>query len=303
MQSIIENYGDVLAMQKYEENTGVQVDFKMLGDTSFDEQLNLLISSEDLPDLVQSGMGGYTIKLSAAISDDVRMDIAPLLPEYAPDYYAIIENDDEFAANVYNDDGTTSVFYGVGIPVVDAGMYVRGDWIDALGLEESETISDLTEIMRQFKNNYGSTMGVLVNSELSCGLEAAFNTVVSGFSTLSFQLTAPSSDTVVAGVASDGYFDYLTYLRELYQEGLINDSFTGLSKKLGTYNSAYWNGTTGTWNEGNRCIDPQEYSNSADPNYRPKAIKMVTTDDGEGTHGGWPWLYSWSRPDLCNSKV
>lgn len=93
MQSIIENYGDVLAMQRYMEDTGVQVEFQMLGDMVFDEQLNLLISAEDLPDLVQGGMAGYGMKLSAAIDDEVLMDIAPLLPEYAPDYYAYIQQD------------------------------------------------------------------------------------------------------------------------------------------------------------------------------------------------------------------
>lgn len=284
MQSIIENYGDVLAMQRYMEDTGVQVEFQMLGDMVFDEQLNLLISAEDLPDLVQGGMAGYGMKLSAAIDDEVLMDIAPLLPEYAPDYYAYIQQDKAFAENAFNDNGTTSVFNGVGIPMVDSGLYVRGDWMDALNLEDPKTISDLTEIMRQFKSNYGSTMGVLVTTELSSGLEAVFNTTVNGFSGLSLQLTEPGSGEVIAGIASQQYFEYLTYLRDLYGEGLINDDFTLCSKMLGTYNTTYWNGTTGIWNEGNRCIDPQEYSNSADPNYRPRAIPFPTTDDGEGTH-------------------
>lgn len=284
MQSIIENYGDVLAMQKYMEDTGVQVNFKMLGDAVFDEQLNLLISSGDLPDMVQGGMAGYGIKLSAAIEDEVLMDIAPLLPEYAPDYYAHIRDDQSFRENVLNDNDTTSMFAGVGIPVIDAGLFVRGDWMDELKLEEPETVSDLHEIMKQFQSKYGSTMGILITSELSSGLEAAFNTTQNGLSALSMQLTAPDSGEVVSGIASEGYFDYLTFLRTLYSEGLINGDFTGISKMLGTYNSTYWNGTTGVWNEGNRCVDPAEYSNSADPNYQPRPIKMVKTDDGEGTH-------------------
>ncbi len=256
----------------------------MLGDAVFDEQLNLLIASNDLPDLIQGGMAGYAIKLSAAIQDDVLMDIAPLLEEYAPDYYAVLQADETLAENVYNDDGTTSVFVGVGIPVVDSGLYLRGDWLEDLGLEVPTTISELTDVMRRFQNAFGTTLTLLVNSELSSGLEATFNTVVSGFDSLEFQLTGPDSGEVIAGVASDGYFEYLTYLRELYEEGLINDSFTGISKMLGTYNSSYWNGTCGVWNEGNRCVDPAEYSNSADPNYTPMAIANVTTDDGETTH-------------------
>lgn len=284
MQSIVENFGDVKAMQKYMDDTGVQVDFKMLGDASFDEQLNLLITSGDLPDLVQSGMAGYGIKLSAAIEDEVLMDIMPYLPEYAPDYYKYIREDQDFRENVLNDDGTTSVFNGIGIPVVDSGLFVRGDWMDELNLDEPETVSDLHEIMKKFKDAYGSTMGILVTSELSSGLEAAFNTTQSGLSALSIQLTGPNSGEVIAAAASDNYFEYLSFLRELYSEGLINDDFTGCSKMLNTYNSTYWNGESGIWQEGNRCVDPAEYSNSAAPDYQPRPIKMVTTDDGEGTH-------------------
>lgn len=284
MQNLISSFGEEMAMQQYMEDTGVQVEFQMLGDSVFDDQLNLLIAADDLPDMIQGGMAGYGIKLSAAIEDEVLMDILPLLPEFAPDYYQYIANDKTFAENVLNDDGTTSMFAGVGIPVIDSGLYVRGDWMDALGLEEPETISDLTEIMRAFKSEYGTKMTLLVTDELSSGLETAFNTTANGFSALSMQLTAPDSGKVIAGIASEGYFDYLTFLRQLYAEGLINDDFTSTSKMLGTYNSTYWTGSCGVWNEGNRCIDPAEYSNSADPNYQPRAIKMVTTDDGEGTH-------------------
>lgn len=284
MQNLISDFSEVLAMQQYMEDTGVAVEFNMLGDSVFDDQLNLLIAADDLPDMIQGGMAGYGIKLSAAIEDEVLMDILPLLPEFAPDYYQYIANDSTFAENVTNDDGTTSLFAGVGIPVIDAGLYVRGDWMDELGLEEPETISDLTDILRTFKSERGTTMTLLVTDELSSGLETAFNTTANGFSALSMQLTAPDSGEVIAGIASDGYFNYLTYLRQLYAEGLINDDFTNTSKMLGTYNSTYWTGSCGVWNEGNRCIDPAEYSNSSDPDYQPRAIKMVTTDDGEGTH-------------------
>lgn len=283
MQSMTDDFGKVLAMQQYMEDTGVQVEFTMLGDMVFDEQINLLITSDELPDLIQGGMGSYSAKLQTAVQEDILMDIAPLLEQYAPDYYAIIQNDKNFAENIYNDDGTTSLFCGVGIPVVDAGMYVRGDWMDALNLSDPETISDLTEILRQFRSNYGTTMTLLVNSDLSSGLQNTFNTVVMDFNSLEFQLTAPDSGEVVAGLASDGYFEYLSYLRSLYAEGLIDDSFPSISKMMGTYNGTYWGGVCGVWNEGNRCSDPMDY-NSTDPNYLPRPIKNVTTDDGEGTH-------------------
>lgn len=283
MQAICDDFSEVLAIQQYMEDTGVHLEFKMLGDTVFDEQINLLVTADELPDLVQGGMGSYSSKLTTAVQEGILMDIAPLLETCAPDYYAIIQSDENFAENIYNDDGTTSLFRGVGIPVVDTGMFIRGDWMDALNLSEPETVSDLTEILRQFKNNYGTKMSILVNADLHSGLENTFNAVVMNFDSLEFQLTAPNSGKVVAGLASDGYFDYLTYLRSLYAEGLIDDSYPSISKRLNTYNSTYWGGDCGVWNEGNRCADPME-ANTSDPNYIARPIKNVTTDDGEITH-------------------
>lgn len=288
MQNIIESFDEVLAMQVYMEKTGVDVTFQMLGDTVFSEQLNLLISADDLPDMIQGSMAGYASKLELAIEDEVLADIVPYLEQYAPDYYALLQNDEAFAEQIYNSNGTTSVFNGYGLPTVDSGMYVRGDWMDALGLETPTTLSELTDVLRAFHSEYGTKLTLLTNSNISTGLESTFNTTASGFEGLTFQLTAPDSGVVVAGIASQGYRDYLDYMKEIYAEGLIDDSFISTSKQLNTYNQCYWNGDCGVWNEGNRCADPAEYSNAKDAAYQPRPIARVTLDDGTPSYVSGP---------------
>lgn len=284
MQRAIENFDQVLAMQVYMEKTGVDIEFQMLGDTVFTEQLNLLITSGDIPDMIQGSMAGYASKLETAIEDEVLIDITPYLPDYAPDYWALLDSDETFYEAVMNSNYTTSVFNGYGLPILDTGLIVRGDWMDALGLEDPKTLSELTDILYAMHDAYGTTTTLLTNSALSTGLEAIFNTTANGFDALGFQLTMPGSTTVVAGLASEGYRDYLKYIHDLYADGLINDDFLNISKQLNTYNSCYWNGDCGVWSEGNRCVDPAEFTNSSDPNYLPRAIVRPTLDDGTGTH-------------------
>ena len=51
--------------------------------------------------------------------------------------------------------------------------------------------------------------------------EYGLNFSAQGFKMLSFQLKEPVSTEVIAGVATEEYVDYLEYLHDLYEEGLI----------------------------------------------------------------------------------
>ena len=51
--------------------------------------------------------------------------------------------------------------------------------------------------------------------------EYGLNFSAQGFKMLSFQLKEPGSTEVIAGVATEEYVDYLEYLHDLYEEGLI----------------------------------------------------------------------------------
>lgn len=53
--------------------------------------------------------------------------------------------------------------------------------------------------------------------------EYGLNFSAQGFKMLSFQLKEPGSTEVIAGVATEEYVDYLEYLHDLYEEGLITD--------------------------------------------------------------------------------
>ena len=61
------------------------------------------------------------------------------------------------------------------------------------------------------------------STEEASAAEYGFNFSAQGFKMLSFQLTEPGSDEVVAGVATEAYVEYLEYLHDLYEEGLITD--------------------------------------------------------------------------------
>lgn len=61
------------------------------------------------------------------------------------------------------------------------------------------------------------------STEEASAAEYGFNFSAQGFKMLSFQLKEPGSTEVIAGVATEEYVDYLEYLHDLYEEGLITD--------------------------------------------------------------------------------
>ncbi len=265
--------------------TGVEVDFEMIAETAFTERLNLIIVSQDYPDIFGQGIGTYDNNPMKAIADDVVIDLTPLLEENAPDYNALIVNSEDFADAVVNSDGTICKITSCNIGVQSQGMFIRGDWLEALGLEVPTTIEEMTEVLRAFHKAYDSPMTLLVNADLDDGLAATFDHSNVGFTRqmLGFQQTAPDSGEVICAMASEGYFDHMTLLRQYYAEGLINGDFASISKENGNFESTYYTGQCGIWQEGCEIADSSYAENSNDPNW--VALPMLTpTNGGKEAH-------------------
>jgi len=163
------------------------------------------------------------------------------------------------------------------------GMYVRGDWLDELDMEIPTTIDELTEVCRAFHTEFGSTMTLLVNSDLDDALAGSFNHSAIGFSRqmLGFQQTAPNSGEIVCTVAAEGYIEHLTLLRQYYEEGLINSDFLNISKEYGNFESSYYSGVCGFWQDGCEVADPSYAKNSNDPDWTAIPIKTPAPEGHE----------------------
>ena len=261
--------------------TGVEIDFEMIAETAYTERLNLIIVSQDFPDIFGQGIGTYDNNPMKAIADDVVLDLAPLLAENAPDYNDLIVNRDGFADAVVNSDGSICKITSCNIGVQSQGMFIRGDWLDALGLEVPTTIDEMTEVLRAFHNAYNTPMTLLVNADLDDGLAVAFDHSNVGFTRqmLGFQQTAPDSGDVICAMASEGYFDHMTLLRQYYAEGLINGDFASISKENGNFESTYYTSQCGIWQEGCEIADSSYAENANDPNW--VALPMLTPTNGD----------------------
>ena len=260
------------------EATGVTFDFEMLAEQTYTEKLNLKIASDDLPDVVNSNIGQYASNPLGAIEDDFLMDIAPYLDECAPDYVRFLAKYPEVKVNVFNSDGSTSAFKSSGYPYQSKGLNIRKDWLDQVGMEAPTTIDEVTDTLRVFKSDMGASMPLLVTSDLGSGLEKYFNASYSGFRSIGFMRTEENGSEVVCTFAAEGFLNYLDYLHQLYDEGLVSNDFLTTGRDYGNFESAYLSGASGIWEDGSMQYNPALLSRGGE-GYEPMPFVL----SGEGT--------------------
>ena len=256
------------------EATGCDIIFTALGEATASEKINISMASGDMTDFTVS-VGTYAWNMVGAIEEGILFDFTPYLEEYCPCYKALLDKDEDIRAAATNADGTVSMFVSQAAPVQDKGMIIRQDWLDDLGLEKPTNREDLEEVLKAFKTEKGASMPILTNSGLETGLSHSFNMVFAGLNGVSYQLTEPNGEEVIANFASENGIEYLLYLHHLYEEGLITDDFMSTGREQGNWESSYYGGKCGVWADGFRELDPANRANAEDPNYLVSPLAMT----------------------------
>ena len=148
-----EGFTASVAYDDMEEATGVHLDWTLYSEATWNEQFNLLMASNDWPDLFDCGVTSrYATGVSGLLEDDVVVELSEYLAEYAPDYLALLISNEGFAESVVQQDGSVVEFATAMSSYQDKGMMIRQDWLDDLGLEAPKTIDELTEVLTAFKD-------------------------------------------------------------------------------------------------------------------------------------------------------
>ncbi len=211
------------------ENTGVNLELKVVNKTQETDQFNLMVASSDYTDLVPGG--DYSSGVEAAYEDEVFTDLSDYVEEKMPNYWKIVNSDQNLLREV-QDGNKFLVIYALKDQVANPGgigTFVRMDWLEDLDMNVPETYDELTEVLRAFKTEKGASEPM-----------ALFNTVSmqNGILMGGFGSQAELSANGIGGDATSGYYQedgrviygatangtrkFLSWLNELYDEGLIN---------------------------------------------------------------------------------
>ena len=224
---------DIPFWQTLQEQLGITLSFVQPSSSTVAEQYSLMIASGDWTDLIYekgcstSGTAAYTGGYDMAIDDDVYLELTDLIPEYAPNYYAILMEDENLLRDVSTDTGKLySIYMIYDEPQrVTAGPIINQDVLDTTGLDAATSTEDWLELLAALKSN-GAEYPIAAGTtgDISGGyFTSAFGTTASH----AFKLNLATDELVYDGTSQE-LRDYIEYFVQLLDAGYVSPDFISL---------------------------------------------------------------------------
>jgi putative aldouronate transport system substrate-binding protein len=261
ISSFIKNYNEKPDFQQMEKVTGTHVDFiHPTGNES--EQLNLLIASRNLPDLIETDWYNIPGGPDNAIKQGTILRLNELIEKHAPNLNKYLNDRPELKKMVQTDEGNMYVMpflRGDERQTIAYGPMLRKDLMDKLNLKMPETIDEWEKVLTALKAQNTKSYPLLLSLPQIKGkyqLVGAY-----GISPDFFQVDGK----VVYGSTRPEFKEFLIKMNTWYKNGLIDPDFAALDSKLtdakitGGVVSAFFGapgGYVGRYNELMRAKDP-----------------------------------------------
>ena len=228
VEGFIQGWEDHVALPLVEESTGVHTTWRSPSTTVQSEQFQLMIASGDLPDIFDCT--SYNGGLLQAYEDDIVNDLTDLLPDNAPDYWALLSQQDEDSyKSTLQSNGRMYAVHSISTDnYLMSGPTARGDWLDASGVGEIKTVDDLVEYARYCVDNFGVSNAI--NSSSDCSIDGV--TGAYGLTDIVGTGAYRDGDTVKTCSVSDELREYLVFFNGLFNDGLISGDFFSRSSPM-----------------------------------------------------------------------
>ncbi|NOU97799.1 extracellular solute-binding protein [Paenibacillus sp. LMG 31456] len=287
--------------KQLEKETGVKVKYTHPADGQSKEQFNLLIASNNLPDVIEYNWNtSYPGGPEKAIADKVILPLNDLIDKNAPNLKKLLQQDKELDKMLKTDSGKYYVF-----PMIrpDNGLVFRGpmirkDWLDELKLGVPTTIDEWYIVLKAFKEQKGASAPLTAQYSNELNIQDAF---IGAYKTAN-RYYIDDQGKVKFGPIDPQFKDALVLLRKWYAEGLIDKDFAlntdskALDNKMMSDSSGatvgLLSGGMGRWMETGKKKNPQfqlvgapyptlkkgerAFIGQRDFKYNPAASKAVT---------------------------
>ena len=270
----VENFGDTPLAKKLEENTGIKIAYEHPTQGQGDEQFQLLLAGDNLPDIVGYNWISYPGGPQAAINEGYIYNLNDIIDKYAPALSKVLSENPDWDKEIKDDNGDYYAFPFMmeeGILQVAFGPIWRGDWLEKAGLDVPETIDEWENALTVFKNQFGATEPLTGTWDTVLKIESAYG-IWDGFYL--------NGDKVVFGPAEPAYKDVLAKLHDWYEKGIldsdiaVNDS-SAVNTKMTTGKSGVTFGWAGSG------LGAYVKANEGNPNYKLVGSRYPVITKGE----------------------
>lgn len=226
---------DMPVYKELEKRTNIHLDFQLLPLTDPAEKFNLIMASEDLPDIVAYADGAALNKYGM---EGAFIPLQDLIKKYAPDIKKAYDNPLPDEPLPYRQNAWAEVTAGDGniytIALISAAnaigaVYaIRVDWLEKLGLKIPETADDLYQVLKAFKEQDPNGNGKADEIPFAAGQGGKTGRilpVVNAFDAHIGFYVDPSDDTIKYGPVEENFKEGLAFLNKLYKEGLLEEDY------------------------------------------------------------------------------
>ncbi|MDD6023651.1 MAG: extracellular solute-binding protein [Oscillospiraceae bacterium] len=280
----VNSYDDTDTFKYVEEATGVDVEFTIVNNESYQQNFQLMVASGDITDMVAGASQQYN-SMAQMIEDGVALDLMEY-QDYLPNFWNALNYYDNYKTIAITQDGTMPEIICIADDYkVQSGMQIRQDWLDKLGMEIPGTPDELHDVLAAFVSECGADHALL----LTGSTQLTGTGIVGGFGTVGYDPNSTSNMYVVDGVVKNGfldeaYKDYMEMMAQWYAEGLIASDFATESNDPFTSNAdAYISGgNAGVWSSMSDNMDSNMVSGkelNPDYNISPMAQPMLNKGD------------------------
>ncbi|NSW91301.1 MAG: extracellular solute-binding protein [Firmicutes bacterium] len=226
---------DMPVFQELEKRTNIHLEWEILPITNPDEKFNLIMASGDIPDII--GYSNTDLVLKYGMEGNL-IPLQDLIKNYAPNIKKALDNPLQgeklpYKMNVWGEitalDGNVySIPCLTSSNAIGAVYGIREDWLKKLGLNIPETIDELYNVLKAFKERDPNSNGEQDEIPFIAGQGGKTNTIlpiINAFGAHMDLYVDPATDTIKYGPIEESYKEGLAFLNKLYTEGLLEQDY------------------------------------------------------------------------------
>ncbi len=229
IDNISVDFSSLWYYRQIEQQTGVHVDFTEIKDSEWTSSVSLAFAKGKMPDMILRGsldVEEYGVTQHLLVPLDEYM-----AKGYLPNYTERMDRAGLREQMTASDGHIYQLGFLISQDVNTNGhFFINKAWLNRLGLEVPETVDELTEVLRRFRNEDFNGNGI--QDEIP--LEFTFDDNTTGvYNLFSFFGLPLNEDYVYVDPAGkvhfapeeEPFFETLSWLHQLYREGLLDIDF------------------------------------------------------------------------------
>ncbi|WP_426350273.1 extracellular solute-binding protein [Alloiococcus sp. CFN-8] len=232
-------FDKIYNLQKYEEMTGIKINWINVPASGWDENLNLAMASGELPDIILKGSISSANQLSWG-EDELLIDLMEndLLETYAPNFWSYMDKfEDVKQSQTFPNGAIYSIPAATEEPAtrILRKLFINTEWLEAVNLDMPTTYEELYEVLKAFKEQDPNGNGVADEIGLYSSTGALYETFYGMFGLenrgthhSSFDIDEDTGDIRYFPMDED-YREFLEFTKRLYEEGLLHEEMFSYS--------------------------------------------------------------------------